>query len=78
MVIDGGTSSQLSVNAGVLQGSVLGSTLFLLFIDDLRGNLQNSIHLFADDVTIDAQVNTNESVVSVCNSLQEDLNRIEA
>ena len=78
VVIDGCTSSKLFVNAGVPQGSVLGPTLFLLFIDDLRGNLHNSIHLFADDATIDAQVDTSKSVVSVCNSLQEDLNRIEA
>ena len=69
VVIDGCTSSKLSVNAGVPQGSVLGPTLFLLFIDDLRGNLQNRIHLFAEDATIDAQVDIGKSVVG-CHSIR--------
>uniref|UniRef100_UPI00358E5145 uncharacterized protein C05D11.13-like isoform X2 n=1 Tax=Myxine glutinosa TaxID=7769 RepID=UPI00358E5145 len=39
-------------SARVPQGNVLGSVLFLIFIDDLPDNLENPLYLFADDSTL--------------------------
>ena len=51
-VLNGQSSSWLDVNAGVLQGSVLGPLLFLVYINDLADNLVGNAKLFADDTSI--------------------------
>ena len=52
VVVEGVSSDNLSINAGVPQGSVLGPTLFLLYINDLPDQLQSDIFVFADDTTL--------------------------
>ncbi|KAJ8734955.1 hypothetical protein PYW08_014205 [Mythimna loreyi] len=49
VVIDGCSSSQMTINAGVPQGSVLSTTLFLLHINDL---LKPGTFGYADDSTV--------------------------
>ena len=51
-MIDGYYSSSNDVISGVPQGSVLGSTLFLLYINDIVTDIQSTIRLFADDCLI--------------------------
>ena len=52
MVLDGKSSQEFPVNAGVPQGSVLGPTLFLLDTNDLPENVISDIAIYADDTIL--------------------------
>ena len=52
MVLDGKSSQEYPVNAGVPQGHILGPTLFLQYINDLSDNVIYNITIYADDTTL--------------------------
>ena len=52
LVLDGKSSQEYLVNAGVFQGSILGSTLFLLYINGLSDDVICNITRYTDDTTL--------------------------
>ena len=52
VVLDGKSSQEYPVNAGVPQESILGPTLFLLYINELPDDVICNIAIYADDTTL--------------------------
>ena len=73
VVLNGQNSSWANVEAGIPQGSILGSLLFLIYINDLPDNLSTNVKLFADDTSLFSVVH--DIATSSCD-LNYDLNRV--
>lgn len=72
VTINGHCSDFVNISSGVPQGSHLGPTLFLIFINDISSNFQNcEFSLYADDLKIYKNINSvRDSIL-----LQQDLSR---
>jgi len=57
-------SSEVHVDSGVLQGTVLGPLMFLLFVNDIGEGVNSEVKLFADDCllyrTIESESDTKQ------------------
>ena len=69
VILNGHLSNVLS---GVPQGTVLGSLLFLCYINDLPKNVTSRVRLYADAVLLYSPVST----ITDCQNLQKDLERL--
>ncbi len=74
-MLDGAKSSTANVESGVLQGSVLGSLLFLLYINDLPDAIstESTTRLFADGCALYRNIETQEDT----QSLQDDIDKLQ-
>ena len=55
-MIQGSKSAWAPVTSGISQGSVLGPTLFTIFVNDMPAQVTNSIKLFADDTKLNCRM----------------------
>ena len=77
VVVNGQSSDAHPINAGVPQGSLLGPTLFLLFINDLPNDIIRSlIDIFADDTTLYGHTSCHVTDEILADSLNTDLNHV--
>ena len=60
VAVNGRKSSAASINARVPQGSILGPTLFLIYINDLLQVISSTVNIFVDDTTNSAIVPSKE------------------
>ena len=73
VVLNGQFSEWYPVTSGVPQGSVIGPTLFIMYINDILNCIEHSeILLFADDCKLFKEINNDTD----CNQLQQDFNRL--
>jgi hypothetical protein len=71
VMVNGVSSDWTEVLSGVPQGSVLGLTMFLIYINDLPHVISNTAQLFADDTKMSKIFDSSEECISVQNDLDK-------
>ncbi|XP_071945940.1 uncharacterized protein [Antedon mediterranea] len=70
--VKGQLSCWLPVTSGVVQGSVLGPVLFLIFINDILDSINSNGKLFADDAKVYRRIRSENDA----QMLQKDLDKL--
>ena len=67
-------SKMLSITKGILQGSILGLFLFLVYINDLPNSCNSDIMLYADDAVLLCSNKTSKGLKHNCKKSKNRLN----
>ena len=65
-------SKSVDVTSGAPQGTVLGPSMFLLFINDMQDDLVCTLRLFADDALLYHKITHNDDTLA----LQRDIDKL--
>ena len=68
VVLPGAESGWNYINAGVQQGSIIGTLLFLLYINDIVNEIGSNIRLFANDTSLFIIVKNPNQAAEILNS----------
>ena len=68
VVLNGQNSDWRKINSGVPQGSVLGSLLFLIYINDLPDEIMSICQIFAEDTSLFSKILNTRNSQNVLNS----------
>ena len=70
--VRGSFSDWVNITSGVPQGSVLGPTLFIIFVNDMPDVIKSMLLMFADDTKLYRTITSSYD----CNILQQDIDHI--
>ena len=68
VVLNGQNSDWRKINSGVPQGSVLGSLLFLIYINDLPDGIMSICKIFAEDTSLFSKILNTKNSQNTLNS----------
>ena len=72
VVVNNEMSTWSTISSGIPQGSVLGPTFFVVFINDIPDSINSTVNIFADDTKLFRSVTSDEEHVV----LQSDLDML--
>ena len=78
VVVGGATSQPFPIAAGVPKGSILGPTLFLLYVNDAADVLPDGVSpaTYADDTTLYSTMSSMETATATCQTFQTGVNKL--